>query len=41
VDIKPDINPDLDISLEETASPAANIASIPADEEENLASFKL
>lgn len=41
VDIKPDINPDLDIPQEETATPTATIASIPVDEEESLASFKL
>jgi len=41
VDIKPDINPDLDIPPEDMATSAAAIASIPVDEEENLASFKL
>uniref|UniRef100_C6E3P2 ATP-binding protein n=1 Tax=Geobacter sp. (strain M21) TaxID=443144 RepID=C6E3P2_GEOSM len=41
VDVKPDINPDLDIPLEETTTPAVAVASIPADEEESLAAFKL
>lgn len=41
VDIKPDINPDLDVPLENTATSLVAVVSIPADEEENLASFKL
>lgn len=39
VDIKPDINPDLDVSVNETIPPA--VADITVDEEESLASFKL
>ncbi|GFE59616.1 ATP-binding protein [Geobacter sp. AOG2] len=41
VDIKPDINPDLDIPQEETAVQTPSAALLPAEEEESLATFKL
>ncbi|RII26758.1 MAG: ATP-binding protein [Geobacter sp.] len=41
VDIKPDINPDLDIPQEETTPVSVAASTMPADEEESLASFKL
>jgi len=41
VDIKPDINHDLDIPMEEAATSPEAAASILTEEEENLVSFKL
>jgi len=41
VDIKPDINPDLDIPQEETAVQTPSATLLPAEEEESLATFKL